>query len=85
MLVDQRVPNGSRSQILRWTFVDLYHFESIQILCVEIDSNYDFMGLLHHPFWLYLVSAILGITFQRFNYFVWLRITDEGLLPDMLI
>ena len=30
-------------------------------------SNCDFVGLLHHPFWLYLVLALLGIPFQHFK------------------
>ena len=45
------------------------------------------MGLLHHPFWLQLVFRhFLGINFQTFaNYFVWLRITDKGTVPEMRI
>ena len=30
-------------------------FESIKIFGVEIDWNRNFVGLLHHPFWLQLV------------------------------
>ena len=41
------------------------------------------MGLLHHPFWLKLLSAHSGHYF--FNYFLWLRITDEGSIPEMRI
>ena len=41
------------------------------------------MGLLHHPFWLLLDLTLFVITFQLLNYFVWLRITDEGSLPEM--
>ena len=44
------------------------------------------MGLLHHPFWLRLVFRLFGHQFQPFvNYFVWLRITDEGSVPEMRI
>ena len=32
-----------------------------------------------------LILALLNITFQLLTYFVWLRITDEGPLPEMRI
>ena len=43
------------------------------------------MGLLNHPFWLWFDLAHLGHHFKLLNYFVWLRITDEGLVPEMRI
>ena len=43
------------------------------------------MGLLHHPFGFSLIWHFLGITFQLLNCFVWLRITDEGSVPEMRI
>ena len=43
------------------------------------------MGLLHHPFWLQLIYAFWALHFNFFNFFVWLRITDEGSLPGMRI
>ena len=52
---------------------------------VKIDRNCKFLGLLHHPFWLKLLSALFGIIFQLYNYFLWLRITDEGSIPEMRI
>ena len=52
----------------------------------KIDWNCNFMGLLHHPFWLQLVFwHFLVITFQLFILHVWLRITDEGSVPEMRI
>ena len=30
-------------------------------------------------------ALFLGITFHLFKYFVWLRITDEGSVPEMRI
>ena len=36
-------------------------------------------------FFTYLVWAIFGITSHILNYFVWLRITDEGSVPGMCI
>ena len=40
---------------------------------------------LHHPCWLQLVLALSDCHFQFLNYFVWLRIPDEGSLPEMRI
>ena len=37
------------------------------------------------PFGFSLIWHFLGITFQLLNYFVWLRITDEGSVPEMRI
>ena len=37
------------------------------------------------PFGFSLVRHFLDITFQLFILHVWLRITDEGLLPEMRI
>ena len=54
----------------------------------KIHSNCNFVGLFHHPFWFYPLLALLGITFHLFffkNYIVWLRITDQGLVPEMRI
>ena len=50
-----------------------------------IISNCNFVGLLHHPFWLYLVLALWVYIFNFLNYFLWLRITDEGSVPEMRI
>ena len=38
-----------------------------KILVFKIDINCNSVGLLHHPFWLYLVLALLGIHFQLFK------------------
>ena len=43
------------------------------------------MGLLHHPFSLYLDLELLGHQFSILNYFLWLRITDKGSVPEMRI
>ena len=37
------------------------------------------------PFGFSLIWHFLGITFHLLNYFVWLRITDEGSVPEMRI
>ena len=52
---------------------------------IKIHSNCNFVGLLHHPFWLYLVMALWVYVFNFLNSFLWLRITDEGLEPEMRI
>ena len=45
------------------------------------------VGLLHDPFWLQHVLALLGhhSLSNVLDYFVWLRITDEGSVPEMRI
>ena len=61
-------------------------FESINIFRVIIDWNCNFMGLLYHPIWLKLNLTLFGASlFNFWNYFVWLRITDEGSVPKMRI
>ena len=37
------------------------------------------------PFGLSLIWHFWGITFQLWNYFIWLRITDEDSVPEMRI
>ena len=55
--------------------------------CVfKIDRNCNFVGLLHHPFWLQFILAPFGHNFSTFKIFiVWLRITEEGSVPEMRI
>ena len=67
LLVDQGVPEGTCSQVLRSTSVDLKRFESIKIISVRIDRNCNFVGLLHHPFLLKLLPVFFGIIFQLFQ------------------
>ena len=45
------------------------------------------MGLLHHPFLLRLVFRHFWVInfLPCVNYFVWLKITDKGLVPEMRI
>ena len=65
----------------RWGWIESPPY----IIILIIDRNCNFVGLLHHPFWLKLLSALFGIIFQLFNSFLWLRITDEGSIPEMRI
>ena len=44
-----------------------------------------FVGLLHHPFSLQLVLARFGHLLSTFENTFWLRITDEGSVPEMRI
>ena len=74
-------PEGTCSQVFRITSIDSKRFESITIFCVKIDRNYNFVGLLHHSFWLYLVSALLGIFFQLFNLLLDLELPYTPPLP----
>ena len=64
----------------------LVAFEEHQIFpCFKIDWNCNCVGLLHHPFWLQLVLALFRNYFQFFKLHLWLRITDEGSVPEMRI
>ena len=53
----------------------------------KIEWNCNSVGLLHHPFWLqFVIRHFCDIIFRPFcNYFAWLRITDEGSVPEMRI
>ena len=58
----------------------------IKIFRVKIDLNCNNSGSLHHPFWLLTCFGAFGISrYNVWNYFVWLRITDEGSVPEMRI
>ena len=86
LLVDQRVPEGTCSQVLRSTSVDSWRLESIKIFRIKVDGNCNFVGLFHHPFWLQLV---LG-TFETsiFNFFKVLCLAKDhwwGFVPEMRI
>ena len=87
LLVDQSVPEGTCSQVLQSTSVDFVAFgEHQNFPCLKL-IEIVILGLLHHPFWLQLVLRhFWGIIFQPFlNNSVWLRITDEGSVPEMRI
>ena len=58
LLVDQRVPIGHmhiQMYVIHSTSVDSERFESITIFLFKIYWNNNFVGLMHHPFWLQLV------------------------------
>ena len=63
LLVDQRVSEGTCSHVLN---------------VLKIHWNCKFVGLLHHPFWLFLILALLGIHFQLFQLFC-----GQGLLTKV--
>ena len=51
----------------------------------KIDWNCNFVGYFTIPFGFSLFWHFLVITFQLFILQVWLRITDEGSVPEMRI
>ena len=53
----------------------------------KIHWNCNFVGFfLHNPFWLYLVFwHFWAYIFNFLKYFLWLRITYEGSVPEMRI
>ena len=81
--VDQWVPGGTCSKVLRLTSVDLWRVESIKIFHVKIDWNCNVVGLLHNPFWLQLIWRFWDIDFKLLK--LLLRNTDEGSVPEMRI
>ena len=66
LLVDHGVSECTWSQVLRSTSVDSWRFESINFSVFKIHWNCNIVGLLHHPFWLYLV---LPLFWHLFSYF----------------
>ena len=63
-------PRSPRGHMFPGSTVDFgwfVAFESIKISRVKIDKNYNFVGLLHHPFWLKLLSVLFGIIFWTFS------------------
>ena len=73
--------------MLEWKSVRLEHLTSIvsRVFRIKINRNCNFVGLLHHPFWLQRIWALSDHCLQHLNYFVWSRINDEGSLPEMRI
>ena len=70
---------------LRLASVDLWLFESIKIFRVKLTEIVILWVYYTIPFCFSLIYHFWDITFQLFNYFVWIRITDEGPVPEMLI
>ena len=65
-------PRGHMQSRSTVDFAWFVAFESIKIFCVKIDWTYNFVGLLRHPFWLLLVSALFE---HRFSFFELLCLT----------
>ena len=86
LLVDQGVPEGTCSQVLRSTSVDSCRFESIKFsVCLEFIQIVIFGVYYTIPFGSTLFWHFGAYFFNFLNYFLWLRITDEGLVPEMRI
>ena len=71
-------------EIVRVYWVDVTAGGPVNIECfrVKIYWNCNFVGLLHHQFWLQLVLALSWHHFQTFGInFVWLMIIDEVSVP----
>ena len=66
---------------------DLLSFEhpSVLIFCLKLIEIVILWVYYTIPFGWSLFLALFGITFQLFNYFVWLRITEEGSASKMRI
>ena len=77
--------------LLRHHFKNFYYFgwivafESINIFRVKIAWNFIFGGLITPSILALAWFGTFGASLHRLNYFVWLRITDEGSVPKMSI
>ena len=75
-----------RAHVAKFTvdFGWLVAIESIKILRVKIDWNYNFVGLLHYPvpFGFSLFGHFLEISFILLKLLFGERITDEGSVPE---
>ena len=63
-------PRSPRGHMLPSSTVDFglfAAFESVKIFRVKIDRNCNFVGLLHHPLWLKLLSVLFGIVVHLFQ------------------
>ena len=65
--------------LYRWTLITPTKLFS-EITCISYAPDW-----LHHPFWLQLVLAPFRHPFPILKLFLWLRITDEGSVPEMRI
>ena len=83
--MDQGVPEGTCSQVLRSTLVDLERLRASKFPCLKFIEIVILWVYYTIPFGFTLFLEIFGITSHIFNYFVWLRITDEGSVPEMRI
>ena len=54
------------------------------VLSLNKDYLFNYVGLLHHPFWLQLVLALFGRYFSTF-YTTCLAKDHEGSVPEMRI
>ena len=79
LLVDQIVPEGTCSQVLRSTYVDSYRFESIKIVRVKLIEIVILWVYYTIPFGFSLFRHFLGITFLlHFLYIVSVHIQCQA-------
>ena len=63
----KRVPEGTCSQIYGQLQLIRSVLRALKISEMKNDWNCNIVGLLHHPFWLHLILALLGIAFLHFK------------------
>ena len=85
LLVDQWVPEGTCSQVLRSTSVDSWRLRASKFSVLKLIEIVILWVYYTIPFCFSLLLALSGNHFNFWNNFVWLRITDEGSLPEMRI
>ena len=80
----QTIEKKNLGKLKNWLLI-FVNSHACNLPCEKFIGIVILWGLLHHPIWLYLVLALLGITVHLLNYIVWIRITDEGRIPEMRI
>ena len=85
LLVDQWVPEGTCSQVLRSTSVDSWRLRASKFSVLKLIEIVILWVYYTIPFGLSLFWYVWDISFQLLKIHLWLRITDEGSVPEMRI
>ena len=80
---DQGFPEGTRSQVLRSTSVDSQRLRASKLSVLKLTEIMIFWIYYTILFGFSVISHFFRITYQLLNYYVLLRITDEGSVPEM--
>ena len=83
--MDKRIPEGTCSQVQRSISVDSKRLRASKFTVIQIDWIVILRVYYTIPFVLSLFGTSDASLFNFLNYFVWLRITDEGPVPEMHI
>ena len=85
LLVDQWVPEGTCSQVLRSTSVDSWGLRASKSSVIKLFEIVILWVYYTIPFGFSLFWHVWDISFQLLKLLLWLRTTDEGSVPEMRI